>query len=56
MEQHPTQIVLEIQGEAAQAAQLLKHLVTGGVDVVKFARRIATLEDRYQRAFGGKPR
>ena len=56
IEQHPTRLVLEIEGEAAQASQLLRHLVTGGIDVVKFARRAATLEDRYQRAFGGKPR
>jgi ABC-2 type transport system ATP-binding protein len=56
LEQHPTQIVLEVEGEASEAAKLLRHLVTGGIDVVRFARRVATLEDRYQQAFGGKPR
>jgi ABC-2 type transport system ATP-binding protein len=54
--QDPAEIVVEIAGEAVQASQLLKHLVTGGVDVVKFARRVTTLEDRYRQAFGGKPR
>jgi ABC-2 type transport system ATP-binding protein len=54
--QHAAQLVLEIEGEARKAAELLQHLVTGGIEVVSFARRAATLEDRYQQAFGGKPR
>jgi len=56
LEQHPTLMLLEIEGDAAQAARVLQSLVTGGVEVVSFARRAATLEDRYQQAFGGKPR
>jgi ABC-2 type transport system ATP-binding protein len=55
LEQKANEIVLEIGGDAGGAAGLLKHLVTGGVEVVRFNRRAATLEDRYQQAFGGKP-
>jgi ABC-2 type transport system ATP-binding protein len=56
LEQYPTRMVLVIEGEAAHASQLLRHLVTGGIEVVGFAQRGVTLEDRYQQAFGGKPR
>lgn len=55
LEQRASEIVLEIGGDAAEAAKLLKHLIAADVQVVKFNRRAATLEDRYQQAFGGKP-
>jgi ABC-2 type transport system ATP-binding protein len=55
LEQHAAQLVLEVEGEGAQAAALLKHLVAGGIEVVSFARRAASLEDRYRQAFGGRP-
>lgn len=48
-----TLIVLEVEGEAAKASELLKRLVTAGIDVVRFAPRVTTLEDRYKQAFGG---
>lgn len=54
--QQPGQIVLEFTAGAVEPSQVLKHLVTGGIDVVQFTRRTTTLEDRYQQAFGGKPR
>ncbi len=56
IEQRANEIVLEIAGDAADAAKLLKLLVAVDVDVVRFNRRAVTLEDRYQQAFGGKPR
>jgi ABC-2 type transport system ATP-binding protein len=55
LERQATLVVVEVEGEAAQASYLLKHLVMGGIDVVKFARSVTTLEDRYKQAFGGKP-
>jgi len=55
LEQHQNRMVLEVEGETPQAFQLLRRLVMEGIDVVQFARRVTTLEDRYQQAFGGKP-
>jgi ABC-2 type transport system ATP-binding protein len=52
----PARIVVEISGDAARAAELLRHLVVGGVQVVRFDRPPATLEQRYREAFGEKPR
>ena len=56
MDVEPSRIVVEISGEPAQAAEFLRHLVTGGVQVVRFDRPPATLEQRYREVFGEKPR
>jgi ABC-2 type transport system ATP-binding protein len=47
-------VSLEISGEGGEASQLLKHLVTSGIEVVGFNRHAATLEDQYRKVFGGK--
>jgi ABC-2 type transport system ATP-binding protein len=52
----PARIVVEISGDAARAAEFLRQLVTGGIQVVRFDRPPATLEQRYREAFGEKPR
>lgn len=56
LEVQPARMVLEIAGEARDASHLLAHLVRLGIEVVRFDRRVATLEDRYRHAFGGKAR
>jgi ABC-2 type transport system ATP-binding protein len=56
MEVEPSRMLVEISGEAAQAAEFLRHLVTSGVQVVRFDRPAATLEQRYRDVFGEKPR
>jgi len=45
---------VEVQGGVAEAAALLRHLVTNGVGVARFDPRGAALEDRYRKAFGGE--
>jgi ABC-2 type transport system ATP-binding protein len=52
----PLRIVVEISGDAAQAPEFLRHLVVSGIQVVRFDRPPATLEQRYREAFGEKPR
>jgi ABC-2 type transport system ATP-binding protein len=47
-------LVVEIVGGEEQAASLLRALVTGGVNVVRFDRRAVDLEERYRLAFGEK--
>jgi ABC-2 type transport system ATP-binding protein len=47
-------LVVEISGADEQAAALLRTLVTGGVNVVRFDHRALGLEERYRRAFGEK--
>src|SRR5580704_16210751 len=54
MDVEPSRIVVEISGEPAQAAEFLRHLVTSGVQVVRFDRPPATLEQRYREVFGEK--
>jgi len=56
MDVQPSRILVEISGEAAQAAEFLRHLVISGVQVVRFDRPPATLEQRYREVFGEKPR
>jgi ABC-2 type transport system ATP-binding protein len=56
MQVEPSRMLVEISGEAAQAAEFLRHLVTSGVQVVRFDRPAATLEQRYRDVFGEKPR
>jgi acetolactate synthase small subunit len=52
----PLRILVEISGEAAQASEFLRHLVISGVQVVRFDRPPATLEQRYREVFGEKRR
>jgi ABC-2 type transport system ATP-binding protein len=52
----PLRIVVEISGDAAQAPEFLRHLVVSGIQVVRFDRPPATLEQRYRETFGEKPR
>jgi len=47
-------MVVEISGADEQVAALLRALVTGGVNVMRFDHRALGLEERYQRAFGEK--
>jgi ABC-2 type transport system ATP-binding protein len=56
MDVEPSRIVVEISGEAARASEFLRHLVISGVEVVRFDRPPATLEQRYREVFGEKPR
>lgn len=46
---------LEVAGGDAEAAALLKVLVTSGIEVFKFDQRQGTLEESYQKVFGRKP-
>ncbi|MFZ3216752.1 MAG: ABC transporter ATP-binding protein [Candidatus Acidiferrales bacterium] len=50
----PPRIVVEIAGGASQTPEFLRHLILGGVQVVRFARPPATLEQRYRDVFGEK--
>ncbi|MFZ0820096.1 MAG: ABC transporter ATP-binding protein [Candidatus Acidiferrales bacterium] len=45
-------VVVEISGDDVAVANLLHHLITFGVQVVKFSPSEASLEDRYRRIFG----
>jgi len=45
----------EISGGAPRAAELLHHLVSADVRVLRFDPRGGGLEDRYRNLFGGKP-
>jgi ABC-2 type transport system ATP-binding protein len=56
MDVEPSRILVEIGGEAAQASEFLRHMVISGVQVVRFDRPPATLEQRYREVFGDKPR
>jgi len=50
----PSHLVVEIVGGDDQAASLLRALVMGGVNVVRFDHRAVDLEERYRLAFGEK--
>jgi hypothetical protein len=56
MDVEPSRIVVEISGEAVQAAEFLRQLVISGVQVVRFDRPPAALELRYREVLGEKPR
>lgn len=56
MDVQPSRIVVEISGEPAQASEFLRQLVISGVQVVRFDRPPATLEQRYREVFGEKQR
>jgi ABC-2 type transport system ATP-binding protein len=45
---------VEISGGSAEAASLLRHLVTSGVDIVSFDNHGASLETLYQKVFGAE--
>jgi ABC-2 type transport system ATP-binding protein len=45
----------EISGGSQRAAELLRHLVTSGVAILRFDPRGPDLEDHYRNLFGGKP-
>ncbi len=49
-------VVVELSGGKAEAAALLRKLVNAGVDVARFDYRSTSLEERYQKAFGGSRR
>jgi ABC-2 type transport system ATP-binding protein len=55
LETGPARLAVEIAGADAEAAALLRHLVTAGFAVVRFAPRTVALEERYRRAFAPKP-
>jgi len=46
-------IQVEVAGGKSEAAALLKHLVASGMQVAGFVQRPTSLEERYQKAFGG---
>jgi hypothetical protein len=52
----PLRIVVQISGDAARAPEFLRQLVLGGIQVVRFDRPPAILEQRYREAFGERPR
>lgn len=56
LEVQSSRFVVQIPGDPAQAAEFLRHLVSSGVQVIKFDRPPATLEQRYRAVFGGQPR
>jgi len=45
-------LVIELRGGKAEAAALLRRLVNSGAEIVRFDYRSASLEERYQKAFG----
>jgi len=47
-------LTVEISGGSAEAASLLRHLVTSGVDIVRFDNHAASLETLYQKVFGAQ--
>lgn len=47
-------LVIEIRGSDEEVAALLRALVIGGVNVVRFDHRALGLEERYREAFGRK--
>jgi ABC-2 type transport system ATP-binding protein len=49
-----TLLVVELKGGSIEGAGLLRRLVTSGVEVARFDYRSASLEERYQQAFGGQ--
>lgn len=52
----PARMMVEISGDELQAAEFLRHLITGGIQVVRFDHPSGSLEERYRDVFGGKPR
>jgi ABC-2 type transport system ATP-binding protein len=49
-----SRLLIEIPGGKAEAAAVLKQLMTSGVEVFKFDRHASALEESYQQAFGVK--
>jgi ABC-2 type transport system ATP-binding protein len=54
LESAALRLTVEIADADEQAASLLHALVIGGVNVVRFDRRVLDLEERYRLAFGDK--
>lgn len=54
LESGPQRLVVEIAGPDQQVSSLLRALVLGGVNVLRFDHRALDLEERYRRAFGEK--
>jgi ABC-2 type transport system ATP-binding protein len=54
LETGPHRLVVEIAGSDEQASALLRALVIGGVNVLRFDYRAVGLEERYRLAFGEK--
>ncbi|HEY7354668.1 MAG TPA: ABC transporter ATP-binding protein [Terriglobales bacterium] len=48
-----SRLLVQLAGSKAEAAALLQSLIAAGVQVASFAPRSTTLEERYQKAFGG---
>jgi ABC-2 type transport system ATP-binding protein len=48
-----SRLLVQLAGSKAEAAALLQSLIAAGVQVASFAQRSTTLEERYQKAFGG---
>ncbi len=55
VEQGQSVLLMECAGGREQASALLRHLITAGVQVVRFAPGGTDLEDHYRKVFGGKP-
>ena len=47
-------LLLEVVGGKDDVAAMLRRLISAGIDVVGFRQQSSTLEERYQKAFGGK--
>jgi ABC-2 type transport system ATP-binding protein len=54
LQSNPGRLIVEVSGEDAQAASLLRRLVEAGTAVVRFEPRVPGLEERYRSAFGEK--
>ena len=54
LESSAGRLVVEITGADEQAAALLRALVNGGVNVIRFDHRALGLEERYRLAFQGR--
>ena len=46
-------LCVKLAGDDERAAAFLRHLVTAGVSVVRFAAGVPGLEERYRQVFGG---
>jgi ABC-2 type transport system ATP-binding protein len=55
LEVQAARVQVEIAGGPAEASRVLRHLVMAGIEVTRFDRYAAILEDRYRQAFGEKP-
>ena len=49
-------LLIEVAGGKTEAAAVLRELMSAGIEVAGFRQQSSTLEERYQKAFGGKRR